>query len=248
MFGRVCTDFVQIWYGYRYSWTMHFDTSLSAFWFYSVWPQPFKVTGMQEIENFCTHHFTPFHTILMEFGMLLTLNVLMKFIIIHNYHLVRWLYKNQQPYLGDFGDGGWQLYSGLEFKRLQTLSFKLGVMVGTFVLYVLIIVKCHWLPTTVTISRENEVFWSNFLQLPRSIWIKLSALLQPVGLLKLITNLFSIWNIPGREPYQRNLMKNVFNVGSRSGIQEPTSSNDGGIVDTTDIYSLILVLITLYFI
>ena len=80
-----------------------------------------------------------------------------------------------------------------------------------------------------TIVSESTIFLAQFL----------SMLLQPVGLLKVIQNLFCAINIQEREPYLGEWMKYAFNIDLRSNTFGPISFKLGMMIDTTALYGLI---------
>ena len=94
--------------------------------------------------------------------------------------------------------------------HLQTC--KLGMTIKTAQLYMLISV---WMTVTFTQSTVTVV-WdiknSIFSEMSRSIWLKFSMLLHPVGLLKLMLNLLCTSNIQGIKLCWRDFIKSMFNV------------------------------------
>ena len=77
------------------------------------------------------------------------------------------------------------------FRHLQIDSFKLGMMIGTAMLFILM---SAWMILTLiqghTCLRNRKILASIFSEILQSIWMRLSMLPQPVGLLKLVLNLF----------------------------------------------------------
>ena len=88
---------------------------------------------------------------------------------------------------------------------------------------------------------------SIFSQIYVLIWMKLGILPQPVGLLKLMLDWFYISNIQGRERLWCYFMKYMFNIVMHQDTCEPICFKLGMVLNTTKLYSLIPIWMTLMF-
>ena len=86
-----------------------------------------------------------------------------------------------------------------------------------------------------------------FSQIFVSIWMEFSMLTQPVGLLKLILNLFYTSNIQGRVLCRYDFMNYTFNINMFQDTCEPICFKVGVMLNSTKLCSLIQVWKTVMF-
>ena len=91
-------------------------------------------------------------------------------------------------------------------------------------------------------SNENvETFLLIFTQISQLIWMKFNVLPQPVGLSKLVLNLFCIVNIQERESDFRDFINYIIYIGLCLDSCELISFKQGLIMDSIQPYSFIAV-------
>ena len=117
-------------------------------------------------------------------------------------------------------------------------------MIGATKLLILISVWMTLIFTQVTVVWEKK--WvSIFSEISQLIWMKFSKMLQPVGVLKLMLNLFCRSNIQGRELCWYDFIKHMINIALCQDTCGSICFKLGMMLDMTKLYSLIPVWLTL---
>ena len=145
--------------------------------------------------------------------------------------------QGREVYLCDFVKN---VNIGLHSNISRTISFKLSMMIRTTRLYILMSVWITLIFIQITsVSIFSEISWS--------IWMKFCKLPQPVVLLKLVLNLLCRSNVQGRELCRHDFRKGTVNIVLCQYSCELICFKLGMMIDSTKLYNLIPVWMTLMF-